>query len=170
MTVAPYRTIEEVGISQIRRHLKTIMWSWWPWVVGIALVLRIAIAIYDEFDASMWAAGVSVSPVFLSVIGVIAGGIVMPRFIANGVTRMQFATAALALILSTASLAALITVVGFGVEEIIYNLAGKHHVLTDPVVYDSIPRAMAVFASYFLLNAVYMVAGWTAGLGFYRWS
>ncbi len=170
MTVAPIRTIEEVGISQVRSSIATIMVFWWPGVILVGLMLRIGIAIVHEFDASVWAAAMSLSPIYLSVVGAIAGGVVMPRYIAQGVTRRHYATGALATIIACGLIAGTFAMVGFGIEEIIYNLAGIQHVLNDPTVYGSVVHALGVFASYVLLNAVYMCGGWTAGVAFYRWS
>lgn len=170
MTAAPYRSIEEVGTGQVVRNVTTIMWKWWPSFVAVALVLRILIAVVNEFDASIWAAGVSISPVFLSVVGAVAGGLVMPRYIAQGVTRRHFAIGAIATIVGCALVAGIVIMAGFAVEDVMYRMAGIHHVLAEPTVYSSFPRALAVFASYVLLNAAYMCGGWTAGVGFYRWS
>lgn len=170
MTVAPYRTVEEVAARQVRASIVKVMFNYWPAIILIALALRIGIAVVNEFNASVWSAAVSLSPIYLAVIGAIAGGVVMARYIAQGITRRHFATGAMAMIVSCALIAGVITMIGYGVEEVVFSLAGIHHVLAEPSVFESASRALGVFASYVLLNAVYMCCGWTAGVGFYRWG
>lgn len=170
MAASTYRTVEEVGVGQVRSGVKRVMLIWWPAVILVGLAVRLFIAANNSFDASVWAAAMSLSPIFLSVVGAIAGGVEMPRYISQGVTRRHYATGALATIIVCALIAGTFAMVGFGIEEIAYNLAGIEHVLNEPTVYGSLGHALAVFASYSLLNAVYFCGGWTAGVAFYRWS
>lgn len=150
----------------VRAHVVPV----WLCVVFVVIVTRIVIGWINGFDTSMWASIAPATKMFLGVIGIITTPVIMPWYLANGVTRRNFVEGVAIVLACTALICSIVIMIGFAIEQAIYYAAGISSALENVDVYGSASRAAIVFVSFVLLNAAWFCSGWLIGAGYYRYG
>lgn len=163
----PQQVAMEQGLG-ITYYAITRLWIW----VALAVTIVQAVIAWRVVgtDHSVWLFTHSVSTVMLGVFGIIMTPTFITMYVANGMTRRNFAIGGTAFIVSLSLVVALLQTVGFGVEEVIYGSAGIKDVLDRPLVFDAVGNALRVFAICLGTYVAYMTSGWLIGTGFKRWG
>ena len=145
------------------------------WPIGIVAAVATALgavvdSLADQAIGSAWEHATGPVRWVVFVFGLVVTPMVLPRYLAHGVTRHTFTWAAalaggLLAVLTSALLAT-----GFLVERAVYAaleaaqaVAGEH-LFTDPV------QVHLVLLEYSLLTSAYLVAGWLVGSVYYRFG
>lgn len=160
------RTVAEHSLAGIRY----IMFPLWLIIMLIVAAIVGTISYFEEFDRSIWASGASASKIYVGVIGIILSLSILPLYVTNGVTRRHFVIGGSIVVAGVAVLSGLLSLAGFGVEELIYNQAGIGDVIEDQSAFGSVGRAILVVVAYAIANAAYMSSGWLIGSGYYRFG
>lgn len=146
------------------------------WVMGAFLAIVMAIfvlisagaALLGGVDASMWQnAGSGAFKYFPMAMGIMLTPVLLPLYVAQGVTRRQFTVGGALFVAVWSAGLTLAMVAGFAVEAVAYDALGWPHELENPHLFDSWQQAHLVFAEYFPLIAVHMLAGWIIGMTYY---
>ncbi len=143
----------------------------WIWVALAVTTVQAGIAWWVVgTDHSVWLFTHSVSTVMLGVFGIIMTPMFITMYVANGMTRRNFAIGGAAFILSISLVVALLQTIGFGVEEVIYGSLSIKDSLDRPMVFDSISNGLRVFAVCLGTYVAYMTSGLLIGSGYKRFG
>lgn len=137
-------------------------------VVVIFIVVGAATATLGDVEASVWqTAGTGAFKYFPLAIAIMLTPVFLPIYVAQGVTRRQFAVGGALFIIAWAAILALATVAGYGVEAAVYRANGWPHEFDTPHLFESWTQVHLVVAEYVPLIAAHMVAGWVIGTSYY---
>ncbi len=142
---------------------------------GVALALFVintaANGAFGEIEESIWS-GVSTLVQYM----LLGGGLMvavnyLPLFVAHGVTRHDFWSAAVLALLVLAVVAAALTTGLFAVEHLVYDAADWPHVLANPDadhIYDRPDQYGLIFVELVSLFVPHVASGLLVGAGYYR--
>lgn len=136
----------------------------------LGAAVRLAIALVSSFEESAWVSTTSLSKGYLAIVGIVLVPLIMPRFIAHGVTRRAFSIGSAAVLLGSSAAMAVLITAGYGIEEAANIWAGTADVLGDRSVFGSLEQFAIVLSTAFLLHAAYFAGGWLVGTGYARWG
>ncbi|TDU91157.1 hypothetical protein EV138_4758 [Kribbella voronezhensis] len=163
--------------GRLRRVLQAMVIGLRPMILGYCLVMVVTFAIgglITQFaggiDHSMWDYGTQSPKYFSSAIGITLTPALFTLMIAYGVTRRMFAVASSIMLVGAATAIALLWVVVYQVERVIYDSAGLTQTLTNQHLFTSTSQVGLIFLEFFLLIVSHEVAGWVIGIGFYRFG
>lgn len=131
-------------------------------IVGIGLVLS-----SDENSAAE-IAGAGALRYFPMAIGIMLTPTMMPMYVAQGVTRRQFARSGALITLALAALTALFMCAAYPVEALAYRLGGRTYELGLPHLFDAWNDFALIFIEYLVLTTASIAAGWLIGTMYYR--
>ncbi|MEU4191265.1 hypothetical protein AB0E69_05150 [Kribbella sp. NPDC026611] len=141
------------------------------WVVMIAAFLFGGIAIQlatSGVDHSMWDYG-SASPKYFSLaLGVTLGPAYVALLVAQGVTRRMISVAAGIYLTGSAASTALLWVLVYQFEHLLYRSQGWSQTLSNPHVFTSPTQVGLIFAEFFLQILSHEATGWLLGITFFR--
>ena len=151
--------------------LRHMLVGYWIVMVFAFLVIGIAIQLVQgRVDQSMWDYGTQ-SPKYFSMA---AGIMITPGYfsllVAQGVTRRMISVAAGIYLTGAAVATALLWVLVYQVERLLYDWMDWPQTLTNPHLFTSTSQVGLVFAEFFLLILAHEVAGWLLGITFYRFG
>ncbi|WBQ06633.1 hypothetical protein [Kribbella sp. CA-293567] len=149
-----------------------------PMIVGYWLVMTVAFLvgglisqlIGGGFDNSTWDYGTHSPKYFSSAIGITLTPAIFALMIAHGVTRRMFALAGSIILVGAATATALIWLLAYQVERVVYDWAGLTQALANPHLFTKTSQVGLIFTEFFLLIIAHEVAGWLIGIGFYRFG
>ena len=148
----------------------TLAWLGWLWaLVVVAFVLTlIGLALWGDPAHSIWepfGAGWQRWPI--SGAGFSMVRMFAPVFVVHGITRRRLAQSACVTGIVVACSGALLVVVGFLAERLVYDAHDWSHLGSNDHTIGS--RGFATLLAVFVLgHAAYFVSGWLAGLAFNR--
>jgi hypothetical protein len=151
-----------------RGHLKILLGFWAVMLVGWAGTVT-TVETLGDMRTSMWWWFTRTTPkYFVLVLGILAGSVYLPRFIAYGITRRDVRVGAGAVLAVVALAFAALVLVGFGIEYGVYSNTGILGRLYDPYPISSVGDAVGIGVRTTLLCLIYPVTGWVLGAGYYR--
>ncbi|QNE18791.1 hypothetical protein F1D05_13870 [Kribbella qitaiheensis] len=164
--------------GRLRRVLQAMMIGLRPMILGYCLVMIVSFTIGGlitqyvggGLDHSMWDYGTQSPKYFSAAIGITLTPALFTLMIAHGVTRRMFAIASGVLLVGTAAGIALLWVLVYQVERVIYTWAGLTQALENPHLFTKTSQVGLIFTEFFLLIVSHEVAGWLLGIGFYRFG
>lgn len=141
----------------------------WAGFALFVFVLVFAVAwLRGPIEISGWETGSQLPRWFAGALGAYATSVHLPLYVAHGYTRREVARQTpLAALVTVLLLAALMTA-GYGLERLVYSLAGWSQDLLQPHLFSTPDAYGLVFVEFVLLFAVWSSAGALAGAGFYR--
>ena len=161
-------TLAPVLGSLLRRYWVFL----WPIgiVAAVATVLGLVVdSLADQPTGSAWEYGSG--PVrWVFIFGLVVTPMVLPAYLAHGVTRRTFTwattfAAGLLALFTSAFLAA-----GFLVERAVYTFLDAGHALDGPHLFTDPVQVHLALAEYALLTSGYFVSGWLVGSAYYRFG
>lgn len=160
-----------------RPSLGTILRGhFWLLVVGlvvpiVAMLLGLLVdRLGDTLDHSVWEYAGQPARWMLFVIGIVITPMVLPVYVANGVTR-RTVTAAAGTAGGLLSLAiAGYLAIGLLVERAIFDATGRQHTFADSHLFTTPGQVHLVVLQYTLVGAAYLAGGWLIGSGYYRFG
>jgi hypothetical protein len=137
-------------------------------VAAIFIVVGAATAMFGDVEASVWqTAGAGAFKYFPLAIAIMLTPVFLPIYVAQGVTRRQFAVGGALFIAAWAAILTMAVVAGYGVEAAVYRANGWPHEFDTPHLFESWTQVHLVVAEYVMLIAAHMVAGWVIGTSYY---
>jgi hypothetical protein len=164
--------------GRLRSVLQAMVIGLRPMILGYCLVMVVTFAlgglitqyVGGGVDHSMWDYGTQSPKYFSAAIGITLTPALFTLMIAHGVTRRMFAVASSIMLVGAATAIALLWVVVYQVERVIYDAAGLTQTLTNQHLFTTTSQVGLIFLEYFLLIVSHEVAGWLIGIGFYRFG
>jgi hypothetical protein len=164
--------------GRLRRVLQAMVIGLRPMIIGYCLVMVVTFTVgglISQFigggiDHSIWDYGTQSPKYFSAAIGITLTPALFTLLIAHGVTRRMFAVASSILLVGTAASIALLWVLVYQVEHVIYAFAGLTQALTNPHLFTKTTQVGLIFIEFFLMIVSHEVAGWLIGIGFYRFG
>jgi hypothetical protein len=136
--------------------------TWAGFVLVIAGIIA-AVARFDTVDHSIWEQAAGAPPWFALFIGVYVMNDVLPRYVAQGLTRREFSIQAAIFALSFAAVLAALMTAGFALESVLYQVMDWPHDLTERHLYASADDFPLIFLESWLQFPVWLGVG---ALGF----
>lgn len=165
-------TMHDERTWAIARHriAEDVVGSVVVWAIFTALVIAVgaAIAIFGTIGASVWEEASQFSRWYAGAVGVYLTTVYLPLYVAHGQTRREFARQTPPVVAMFAAVLAVLMTVGFVVEAGVYTAFDWPQELTREHLFDAPTDVGWVFVQFFLLLAVWTVAGTVVGAGFYR--
>ncbi|MDX6279147.1 MAG: hypothetical protein QOH03_218 [Kribbellaceae bacterium] len=166
------------SFGRLKRVVNSMMIGLRPMIVGYWLVMTVSFLIGGlisqliggGLDHSIWDYGTQSPKYFSSAIGITLAPALFNLLIAHGVTRRMFSVAAGILLVGAAAATALLWVVAYQVERVIYDWAGLTQALANPHLFTRTTQAGLIFTEFFLLIVAHEAAGWLIGISFYRFG
>jgi len=143
------------------------------WIVMVVAFVAVGIVIQlatGTVDHSMWDYGTQSPKRFSMGLGITIIPAFFSLLIAQGVTRRMFSVAAGIYLTGAAVATALLWVLVYQIEHLLYSWQGWPEDLTNPHLFTSTSQVGLVFAEFFLLILSHEVAGWLLGITFYRYG
>lgn len=154
--------------TQIRAALPMVGGYWAIMLPIYAGIVTVVVAVGDT-DVSIWAtSGASAPKYFLLAVGVMLTTVYLPVYVANGVTRRDYAFGASLYILAIGAVYAVIMTLGFAFEHALYTSADIMAGLDDPYPVRSTTDALATLVGELFIGIAYLCCGWAMGTCFYR--
>jgi len=132
-------------------------------LLGIGIILS-----SDPGNGAAEIAGAGAVRYFPMAIGIMLTPTMLPMYVAQGVTRRQFARVGVLVTLAFAALMALLMCVGYAIEALLYRLGGQTYELGLPHLFDSWNDFALIFTEYVILTAASVASGWLIGTMYYR--
>ncbi len=161
-------------MSSVVRHLTRqygMIYAWFWLIMSIVLMaLMMSLDVFGPWvihtsQMSAWQTAGTQAPMwFLFVMGTMIGSAGLPVIVANGITRREYAAGVGIFALGSSVLFGLLTLVGQGVEILVYRADGIMDVLTAPY---PMPTP-ATLAQGVLARLAFMLTGCVIALSFYR--
>lgn len=140
------------------------------WLALLVVVVGVTFAVdhWGTVDTSGWERANQLIRWGLLFLGAWAVYTYLPAYVAHGVTRRSFAERTAAYVVVLAALVAALSVVGFAVEGVIYDLRDWPHRLSDEHLFDSPDDLAVIFASQLLLFSLWIAVGALNAAAAYR--
>ncbi len=167
-TLAPDPRLPVAAV--LSRQLRSTLIAWWSSIVVLfaaGLVVRAWIA---EVDSSTWQYAQVAPAVFMLVVGILLPTVFLPMHVGQGVTRRAFTRAAALWAVGAAVAGAVVIVLGFAVEGLVYDAAGWEQAIEQPRLFDDAGQWHLILAQHVPLLVVYLAGGWVIGAAYYRWG
>jgi hypothetical protein len=166
------------SIGRLKRVLTSMTIGLRPMIVGYWFVMTasfligglISQLIGGGLDHSMWDYGTQSPKYFSAAIGITLAPALFTLLISHGVTRRMFSVAASILLVGAAVATALLWVVAYQVERVIYDWAGLTQALANPHLFTKTSQVGLIFTEFFLLIIAHEAAGWLIGISFFRFG
>ncbi|TDW15866.1 hypothetical protein [Kribbella kalugense] len=143
------------------------------WVVMVVAFLLVGIVIQlanGGVDHSMWDYG-SASPTYFSMaVGIMITPAYFALLVAQGITRRMISVAAGIYLTGAAIATALVWVVVYQIEHLLYSWQGWSETLSNPHLFTSTSQVGLIFAEFFLLILSHEATGWLLGISFVRFG
>lgn len=143
--------------------------AWFTAIILVAFTLvGIGLVLSADDNTAAEIAGAGAIRYFPMAIGIMLTPAMLPMYVAQGVTRRQFARVGALVTLAFATLTALFMCVAYTIEALIYRLGGETYELGLPHLFDSWNDFALIFTEYVVLTAASIAAGWLIGTTYYR--
>jgi hypothetical protein len=149
----------------------TLGWVWIVWAVAAVVFggILTAVAIWGEASESLWhQLGAGMQRWLFVALGFTMVGEFARMLVTNGVTRRQVARSILVTLVVLSLTGAVVALVGYLAEGLVYDRMGWTHGLGDGTALQAgeLPR---LFVDNVLILATYFTVGWLLG-ACYRWK
>jgi hypothetical protein len=164
--------------GRLKRVISSMTVGLRPMIVGYWLVMTgsfligglISQLVGGGLDHSIWDYGTQSPKYFSAAIGITLAPALFNLLIAHGVTRRMFSVAAGIILVGAAAATALLWVLAYQLERVIYDWAGLTQVLANPHLFTKTSQVGLIFTEFFLLIVAHETAGWLIGISFYRFG
>lgn len=164
--------------GRLQRVVTSMMFGLRPMIAGYWLVMLVAFGlgalvaqlVGGGFDQSIWDHATQSPKYFSAAIGITLTPALFSLMIAHGVTRRMFALAGTIILVGAATATAVIWMLAYQVEHVVYASAGLGQTLSNPHLFTKTSQVGLIFTEFFLLIIAHEVAGWLIGIGFYRFG
>ncbi|MEU8226674.1 hypothetical protein [Kribbella sp. NPDC048915] len=164
------------------RRLKSSLWAVTaalrPMLLGYWIVMVVALffgglllqLLVDGVSSSAWDYGTQSPKYFSMALGVTVAPACFALLVTQGITRRMFSVAAGIYLIGAAAASALLWVLMYQGERLLYSAAGWPDKLTNNHLFTDTTQAGLIFAEFFLLILSHEVAGWLVGIAFLRFG
>jgi hypothetical protein len=163
-------------------RLRRILLAMWvgmrPMLVGYWIVMLVGFLIVGlgikvvtgGIDHSTWDYGTQSPKYFSMAVGIVITPGYLTLLIAQGITRRMMSVAVSIYLTGAAAATAVLWVLVYQVEHLIYTWQGWSQALANPHLFTKTPQVGLIFAEFFLLILSHDVAGWLLGITFVRFG
>jgi hypothetical protein len=143
---------------------------WLVMLVGFLVVGIVVKAATGGIDHSTWDYGTQSPKYFSMAIGITITPAFLSLLVAQGITRRMMSVAASIYLTGAAAATALLWVLVYQVEHLIYSWQGWTQTFANPHLFTKTSHVGLIFAEFFLLILSHEVAGWLLGITFVRFG
>lgn len=122
----------------------------------------------DGTGNSIWDYGTQSPKYFSMAVGISIVPAYVNAMVAQGVTRRMFSVAASIFLTVAAVLTAVLWVVGYQIERVVYDWQGWSQAMENRHLFTSTSQVGLIFAEFALLVVSHEATGWLLGVTFYR--
>jgi hypothetical protein len=143
------------------------------WAVMLVSFLAVGIAFKlatGGIDHSMWDYGTQSPKYFSMALGITLTPAYFSLLISQGITRRMFSVAASIYLTGAAAATAVLWVLVYQAEHLLYQSQGWSQTLANPHLFGDTSEAGLIFTEFFLLVLSHEAAGWLLGITFYRFG
>ncbi|WP_328526400.1 hypothetical protein [Kribbella sp. NBC_00359] len=163
-------------------RLRQILLAMWvgmrPMLVGYWIVMLVGFLIVGigikaatgGIDHSTWDYGTQSPKYFSMAVGIIITPAYLTLLVAQGITRRMMSVAVSIYLTGAAAATAVLWVLVYQVEHLIYDWEGWSQTLANPHLFTRTSQLGLIFAEFFLLILSHEVAGWLLGITFVRFG
>jgi hypothetical protein len=163
-------------------RLKSVLWSLTiglrPMLLGYWAVMVVALflgglliqLVTGGVTSSAWDYGTQSPKYFSMAVGITVTPAYFSLLISQGITRRMFSFASGIYLTGAAAVTALLWVVVYQVERLLYAAQDWPDKLTNPHLFTGTTQVGLVFAEFFLLILSHEVTGWLLGITFVRFG
>lgn len=169
MTTPDIPTARKV-LPVLAHGFRRSFFGFWAILVLIFLGAGAGVATFGSVHESLWAEAGLVPGYFILVVGILIPPAMLPMFVKNGMTRHQFLIGASIFGLAIAFISASFMLIGFGIENAIYQHYDWPQLNDGELVFTSFSDVPVLFAKHFLIFATYYFGGSLLGSAFYRYG
>lgn len=163
---------------RLRQILRAMVIGLRPMLVGYWIVMLVGFLLggilinifTDGADHSMWDYSTQSPKYFSMAIGITITPAFLALLVAQGITRRMFSVAAGIYLTGAAAATALLWVVVYQVEHLIYDWQGWSQAFANPHLFTKSSQVGLIFAEFCLLVLSHEVAGWLLGITFVRFG
>ncbi|WP_433161974.1 hypothetical protein [Kribbella sp. CA-247076] len=166
------------AVNRLRQVLLAVITGTRPMLGGYWIVMLVAFGVggvafqlaTGGIDHSVWDYGTQSPKYFSMAIGISIAPAYFTLLIAQGVTRRMFSIAAGIYLTGAAVATAVLWVVVYQLEHLVYGWRGWSQTLENPHLFTDASQAGLIFTEFFLLILSHEAAGWLLGITFYRFG
>lgn len=140
----------------------------WPGFVALVFAIVLTVAYFTSIEFSGWDRAAEFIRLYGFFIGVYVGWSILPLHITHGQTRQEFAGQVVAFVAVFAAAIALMIVLTYLAEALLYEFAGWPQDLREGQFFDSALESHLVFAQHLLVTAFWSAAGVFVASAWYR--
>jgi len=166
--VTSARRLRQILLAMVLGLRQMLVGYWIVMIVGFLVIAVSVNAVSGAIDVSMWDYGTQSPKYFSMAIGITVTPAFLNLLIAHGVTRRMFSVAVSIYLAGAAAATAVVWVLVYQVEHVIYSWQGWTQALSSPHLFTSTSQAGLIFTEFFLLVVSHEVAGWLLGITFVR--
>lgn len=161
---------------RLRRVLQAMIIGSRPMILGYWAIMLIAFAVGGFIvqtvsggtGYSTWDYGTQSPKYFSMAVGIMLAPAYLKLLVAQGVTRRMFSVASSIFLVGAALATALLWVLVYQVERVIYDWQGWAAAMQNQHLFTSRSQAGLIFTEFFLLIVAHEAAGWLLGITFHR--
>lgn len=161
---------------RLRQVLHAMMIGSWPMIGGYWGIMVVVFAVGGFIvqtssggtGFSMWDYGTQSPKYFSTAVGIMLTPAFLKLMVAQGVTRRMFSVASSIFLVGAAALTALLWVLAYQMERVIYDWQGWAQAMENRHLFTSTSQVGMIFTEFFLLIVAHEAAGWLLGITFYR--
>jgi hypothetical protein len=169
---------EVTNLQRLRQVLLAMVIGLRQMLVGYWLVMVVAFLaggiviqlVTGTVDHSVWDYGTQSPKYFSMAIGITITPAYFALLVAQGVTRRMMSVAASIYLTGAAAATALLWVVVYQIEHLLYSWQDWPQTFTNTHLFTSTSQVGLIFAEFFLLILSHEVAGWLLGITFARFG
>ncbi|RZT20286.1 hypothetical protein EV649_3432 [Kribbella sp. VKM Ac-2569] len=151
--------------------LRPMLLGYWAVMVVALFVIGVIFQILSSgVTSSAWDYGTQSPKYFSMAVGITVTPAYFALLISQGITRRMFSVAAGIYLTGAAAATALLWVLVYQVEHVLYASQGWTDKLTNPHLFTSTSQVGLVFAEFFLMIVAHEVTGWLLGITFVRFG
>ena len=158
-------------LQAMRVGLTPMLGGYWVIMVLGFLVAGMVIQVLTDGDShSIWDYGTQSPKYFSLAVGITIGPAFFTLMVSLGITRRMFSAAASIFLVGAATCTALLWVLVYQIEHVVYAWQGWTQTLANPHLFTKTSQVGLIFLEFFLLVLSHEVAGWLTGLAFMRFG
>lgn len=151
--------------------LRPMLGGYWLLMVMAFLVIGLVVQFTTGgHDNSMWDYGTQSPKYFSMAVGITMAPGLFTLLVTQGITRRMFSVAGGIFLTGAALCTAVLWVLVYQAEHVVYAWQGWDQNLANPHLFSSTSQLGLIFAEFFLLVLAHEASGWLVGIGFYRFG
>jgi hypothetical protein len=158
-------------LQAMRVGMTPMLGGYWAVMVLAFLVIGMFVQLVSDGDNhSIWDYGTQSPKYFSLTVGITLAPAFFTLMVSLGITRRMLSVAASIFLVGAAACTAVLWVLVYQIEHVIYAWQGWTQALANPHLFTKSSQVGLIFTEFFLLVLSHEVAGWLTGISFLRFG